>query len=851
MKISIAIDGPASSGKSSISTCIAERFNFLYINTGLLYRLATYISLEENIDINKEEDKLINILKNAKIDVYENHVVYNGRTLNIELRDREVDSKVSFIAEKVNIRKLINNILSNYIFDKSVIMDGRDIGTEVLKHAELKFFLTADSKIRAKRRYDELVKNYPDADYNKILNEIEKRDNMDYNRSESPLKKASDAKIIDTSNLNFSESVDEISKIIVEYMVPKIELKKVKVAENKGFCHGVLRAVNELDKAVNNKNDNKNINTLGEIIHNKEVIKYFSRKNVNIVQKDNIDKLKKDEDLLVIRAHGIPRDTEDDLKKNNIEYIDATCGKVKIIHKKVKDYYENGYDILIVGNKDHPEIIGANSYCDYNAKFYYNGKLDGEITSNKVCILSQTTEKYENFEAAVKIAEEMCPHVEYLNTICDATFLRQRDASELAKNVDYMIIVGDKLSSNSNKLYEVSKKYCEKSIIIERASDLSKDILKDIIFNSDVVGITSGASTPDWIMKEVILMIENRTDNNMKIGKLLLGKIIDVNEKEIILNTNDGIKAVLPISEVSIEEKNNFNDIFSVGNEIEGKIISLNNSEGNVVLSRLEVFREKSLATLENIFNTGERVVVLVKEDVKGGVIAEYKGIKLFIPASHLDFVHIENLNEFTGRELEVKILEMKEEKNQYKIIGSRRAVLEEEKKIKEKEVWSQLCLGDIIQGEVKRINTFGAFVDVNGVDGLLHISEISWGRIEKVSDVISIGDKIQTKIIGIDAENQKLSLSMKVLQEDPWSNIEEKYPVGAIVLGKVVRFADFGAFIELEPSVDALVHISQISHKRVNDISEFLEIGQEVKAKIVEINKENKRIELSIKVIE
>ena len=346
-------------------------------------------------------------------------------------------------------------------------------------------------------------------------------------------------------------------------------------------------------------------------------------------------------------------------------------------------------------------------------------------------------------------------------------------------------------------------------------------------------------------------MIENRTENDMKIGKLLSGKIVSVNDKEIVLNVHENVEAVLPITEISNDEKNNFNETFNVGSEIEGKIISLSNSEGKIVLSRLEIFREKSLSLLEEKFNNNERVVVLIKEDVKGGVIAEFKGIKLFIPASHLDFVHIENLNEFVGRELEIKILEMKEEKNQFKIIGSRRAVLEEEKKIKEAQVWNSLILGDVIEGEVKRINTFGAFIDVNGVDGLLHISEISWGRIDKVSDVINIGDKIKAKIIGIDVENQKLSLSMKVLQHDPWSDVEEKYPVGAVVLGKVVRFAEFGAFIELEPSVDALVHISQISHKRVNDIRDFLEIGQEVKAKIVEINKDNKRIELSIKVIE
>lgn len=850
MKISIAIDGPASSGKSSIANCISERFNFEYINTGLLYRLVTYVSLNENIDFDKDEDLLIEKLKKSKIEIHSDYVIFNGKILNLELRSQEIDSNVSFAAKKIKVRNLVNEILRNIVFEKSVIMDGRDIGTEVLKDADLKFFITADNEVRAKRRYDELVRNGLDVEYDKILNEIEKRDNIDYNRSESPLKKANDAKIIDTSNMSFSESVDEVSKVIVEYMIPKMKLKRVRVAENNGFCHGVLRAVNELDKVVESEKC-KNVSTLGEIIHNKEVIRYFSKKNVNIVQKDDLDKLKFDKDILVVRAHGIPRDIENVLIDKNVEYVDATCGKVKLIHKKVKDYYEKGYDIVIVGNKNHPEIMGANSYCDYNAKFFFGDKLEGEISSDKVCVLSQTTEKYENFEKAIDLVSQKCKDVVSLNTICDATYLRQRDAAELAKNVDYMIIVGDKLSSNSNKLYEVSKKYCEKSIIIERASDLDKEILKDISINGYDVGITSGASTPDWIMKEVILMIENRTENDMKIGKLLSGKIVSVNDKEIVLNVHENVEAVLPITEISNDEKNNFNETFKVGSEIEGKIISLSNSEGKIVLSRLEIFREKSLSLLEEKFNNNERVVVLIKEDVKGGVIAEFKGIKLFIPASHLDFVHIENLNEFVGRELEIKILEMKEEKNQFKIIGSRRAVLEEEKKIKEAQVWNSLILGDVIEGEVKRINTFGAFIDVNGVDGLLHISEISWGRIDKVSDVINIGDKIKAKIIGIDVENQKLSLSMKVLQHDPWSDVEEKYPVGAVVLGKVVRFAEFGAFIELEPSVDALVHISQISHKRVNDIRDFLEIGQEVKAKIVEINKDNKRIELSIKVIE
>ncbi len=850
MKISIAIDGPASSGKSSIANCLAERFGFKYVNTGLLYRLAAYVAMCENIDIYNDENRLIDILKRSSVSVFSDRVVFNGKTLGIELKSQYVDSNVSRVASLIRIRQMINQILRGIKFENGIIMDGRDIGTEVLKDADLKFFVTANPDIRAKRRYDELLKNGFKVEYDKILNEIEKRDYIDYNRSESPLKKANDARTIDTSSISFNESVDEVSKGIVDYVIPKMELKRVKIAENNGFCHGVLRAVDELGKVVE-REDSRNISTLGEIIHNKEVIRYFHNRGVGIVQREDLDNLKSSRDILVVRAHGIPKDVEDIIVDKKIEYVDATCGKVKLIHKRVKDYYDDGYDIVIVGNRNHPEVIGANSYCNYDAKFFFGGRFDGKVTSSKACVLSQTTEKYENFEKAVELVSEKYENVVSLNTICDATYLRQRDASDLAKNVNYMIIVGDKLSSNSNKLYEVSKKYCNKSIIVERASDIGEDILEDIIINNYSVGITSGASTPDWIMREVILMIENRTGSNMKIGRVLLGKIISTSDKEVILDLSDGKKAVLPLTEVSESERKCFDEIFKIGDDVEGKVISLGNSEGNVVLSRLEVSREKFLNMLEEKFNSGDRILVLVKEDVKGGVIAEFNGIKLFIPASHLDFVHIENLNEFVGKELEIKILEMKEEKNQFKIIGSRRAVLEEDKKIKEAQIWNSLVLGDVVEGEVKRINTFGAFIDINGVDGLLHISEISWGRIDKVSDVINIGDKIKVKIIGIDIENQKLSLSMKVLKDDPWSNVDEKYPIGAVVLGRVVRFAEFGAFVELEPNIDALVHISQISHKRVNDIREFLEIGQEIKAKIVEINKENKRIELSIKVIE
>lgn len=351
-------------------------------------------------------------------------------------------------------------------------------------------------------------------------------------------------------------------------------------------------------------------------------------------------------------------------------------------------------------------------------------------------------------------------------------------------------------------------------------------------------------------MNEVIRMMDEN-EKKVYVGALLKGEIIQINDKEAFLNIgykNDGI---LPLSEVTSDPNVKLTDLFTVGEEIKTKVIKLKNEDNYVVLSRSELERDEGHKAIKEAFESKASIKVLVKEEVNGGLVSRYKGIRVFIPASHIELYHVDDLSAYVGKELEINIIEFSKRRNTTRIVGSRRDLLKSVKQESEEKTWESLEKGQIVEGQIKRLTNFGAFIDIDGVDGLLHVSEISWGRIEKPSDALKVDEKIKVYILDVDKENKKLSLSVKKLVEDPWINVEEKYPVGSVVLGKVVRFATFGAFIELEPGVDALVHISEISHKRIAKPSDVLSIGEEVKAKILDVNKEDKKIGLSIKEVE
>ena len=633
-------------------------------------------------------------------------------------------------------------------------------------------------------------------------------------------------------------------------------MRNVKLAENAGFCFGVQRAVEEALKIQ--KEYNKKIYTLGPLIHNNDVVKYLEENNIFAIDMDNIDKLTKN-DVIVIRSHGVGKATINMLEEKGLIVLNATCPYVTNIQKKVEKFSKEGYNIVILGDEKHPEVIGINGWCGDNAIITKDGSLPKNLP-DKICAVSQTTEKEENWTNTVNNLSSSTNEVLAYNTICSATEVRQKSADELSRSVDVMIVIGGKNSSNTTKLYQISKKNCDETIHIENASELTEEFINNS--KNKKIGITAGASTPDWIIREVInimqdemisneeqLELMNQMDKRFKIGDEVEGEILSITRDEVLVSLvgykSDG---VIPFKELTaINEPSKLASTLNVGDTIKAKVIKLQNNDGYVVLSRLEYEKKEGLSELENFFNEGKTFEVKVSEVKEKGLVAYYKGVRIFIPASQIDVRFVNDKEVFKGQTLEVKLIEFSISQHS-KIVASRRVIIEKEVQEKESRAWESFKLGDIVKAEVKRFTNFGAFAEVNGVDGLIHLSQISWNHVKSAEDVLKKGDIIDVKIIELDKENKKLSLSIKQLTPEPWSNAKEKYPEGSIVLGKVVRINDFGAFVELEPGLDGLVHISKISHDRIERPSDVLTVGDEIKAVILSVDEDKKRISLSMK---
>ena len=421
-----------------------------------------------------------------------------------------------------------------------------------------------------------------------------------------------------------------------------------------------------------------------------------------------------------------------------------------------------------------------------------------------------------------------------------------------------MVIIGSKNSSNTQKLYNVSKKHCIKTYFVENIEDLP---LKQIE-KCNKIGITAGASTPERIIEEVIsIMCEITKETNLmndymdeiekslrlpRGGEIVNGKVHQVTENEVIVNLGCKKDGIIPKEEVSLEEGQKLSDVFSEGDEVQAKVIKTDDGDGGILLSKKKLEVNEHWNEIINAFENKELVTVKITRAVNGGVIGAYKEVTGFIPLSQLSDKYVEDPAEFIGQEMEVKITRVDQRRG--KIVFSRRAVLNEEKEKKLAEIWANIHVDDIVEGKVMRFTDYGAFIDIGGIDGLLHISEISWGKLRHPQEVLQIGDTVKVKVLSMNEEKGKISLGLKQTMPEPWSVIDEKYEVGQVVTGKVVQIKEYGAFVELEPGLDGLVHISEIAHKRVNDINEELTIGQEVSAKILEIDKDKKRISLSIK---
>ena len=481
------------------------------------------------------------------------------------------------------------------------------------------------------------------------------------------------------------------------------------------------------------------------------------------------------------------------------------------------------------------------------------------LKSKDSIIVAQTTIRRDVFDSVIGVLREAGIKPEIKNTICSATSDRQQGCVETAKNVEAMIVIGDKKSSNTGKLYEIAKKYCENVYFAENLADLPLKELEK--YNR--IGLAAGASTPDYAIKEVIAnMSEQFTeealtmddllediDKSLRLprgGEMVVGTVFMVTDEGIIVNLGCKKDGMIPVSEVSLEEGQTLKDAFKEGDEIQAKVIKTDNGDGYIMLSRKKLEASEHWEEINQAFENKELIDVEVERQVNGGVIARYKEVSGFIPLSQLSDRYVEDSSEFIGQTLTVKVSRVDPRRG--KAVFSHKAYLNEERQKALEKVWANINVDDIVEGTVMRFTEYGAFVDIGGIDGLLHISEISWGKLKHPKEVLSIGEKISVKILSMNEEKGKISLGLKQTIPEPWSVIDENYSVGQVVKGKVVQIKEYGCFVELEPGLDGLVHISEIKNERVADINDELSVGDEVNAKILEIDKERKRISLSIK---
>ncbi len=625
---------------------------------------------------------------------------------------------------------------------------------------------------------------------------------------------------------------------------------QVILAKTAGFCFGVKRAVD----MVYQQAEHGHVYTYGPIIHNEEVVKDLAEKGVQIIENEEaFDHLT--QGTIVIRSHGVERSIYEKAKAHKLELVDATCPFVKKIHNIVDKDSAKGNQIIIIGNKNHPEVRGICGWCNTEPIVIESeDEADNlpDFGEKELSLVSQTTFNHKKFNKMVEIFERKGYNITVYNTICNATEERQKEAATIAKQVDAMIVIGGKTSSNTQKLYEISKKECANTYYIQTLVDLDLATFESV----GRVGITAGASTPNQIIKEVhgsmaedfgtMFEASLAEESRISVGKIVKGTVIDVKDDEIILNINYKADGIITKNEYSNDANISLKDKVQVGETIEAKVIKTNDGDGQVLLSVKRVAAEKANEKLEEAFNNEEVLKGVVTQVLDGGLSVTVEEARVFIPASLVSDTYEKDLTKYKDQEIEFKITEFNPRKR--RIIGNRKMLIEAEKKAAKEALFARINVGDTVEGTVKNVTDFGAFIDLGGADGLLHISEMSWGRVDNPKKLFNVGDKVKALIK--DIQGEKIALSLKFEDTNPWLTAADKYAIGNVVTGKVARMTDFGAFIELEPGVDALLHVSQIAKEHIEKPSSVLSVGQEVEVKVVDFKPEERKISLSMKAL-
>ena len=644
-------------------------------------------------------------------------------------------------------------------------------------------------------------------------------------------------------------------------------MAEIILAKTAGFCFGVDRAV----KTVTGLLDaGKRVATLGPIIHNPQLVSELESRGTRIVSSPS--EIEEGE-TLVIRSHGVPRVVTDEAERLKVDYIDATCPFVAKIHKIVADAGDNGRTVLIAGDPEHKEVVGIVGHCKgVNFVFGDEQALEALVKNGilkddtPVTAVSQTTFNLDLWKKCQKTLKKVYTNAIIFDTICNATAKRQEEAGELARKCDVMIVIGGKHSSNTRKLAQVCSGVCKRTVLLETADELTAGD----IAGACRIGVVAGASTPSGIIKEVLKTMDemqtinpeaketindemtfeemlNATESNSNTDQKVKGTVLAVSPTEIQVDIGRKHTGYVTAAEFSSDPNVKLTDAVKVGDVLDLIIMRTNDQEGTVSLSKR---RFDAIAGWDKVLaakDSGDIISGTVSDVVKGGVVVFYEGTRVFIPASQATLSRGDSLDALKGKEIRFRIIEIGP---RHRVIGSARAVLKEERSAAEEQFWSNVAVGDRFTGTVKSITGYGAFVDLGAVDGMVHISELSWERIKHPSEVVKVGDTIDVYVKAVDLEKHKISLGYKKADENPWEILRNKYAVGDVVKVKIVSMTTYGAVAKIIPGIDGLIHISQIADRRIEKPADELKIGQEVDAKIIDIDFDKKRVSLSIRAL-
>ncbi|MBE6936855.1 MAG: bifunctional 4-hydroxy-3-methylbut-2-enyl diphosphate reductase/30S ribosomal protein S1 [Ruminococcaceae bacterium] len=641
----------------------------------------------------------------------------------------------------------------------------------------------------------------------------------------------------------------------------------VRVAKTAGFCFGVNRAV---EMALAAAESRERVYMLGQLIHNRAVTDKLASLGVREVQ--TLSEVPEGS-AVIVRAHGVPKSVYEEIAARGLELIDVTCPFVRKIHRIAERESAEGRRVIIMGDPTHPEVIGISGWCQDASVCQDAAELEklcleyADFAAKPVSLVAQTTSNRTKWEFFVNNIKKLYTNPKIFDTICNATDERQAECAEIAAQSEVMLIIGDRNSSNTRKLKEVAETKCEKVYLIDGARELDKRWFDRV----RTVGITAGASTPAWIIKEVVNQMseelrnqvaaeaideaeenfEQMLENSIKTlytGDKVTGIVTAINSGEI--NVDLGVKhaGYISINELSDDPNYIADGKIKVGDEIEAFVMRVNDVEGTVQLSKKRLDVIKGWDTIEQAREDRTTVEGTVIEENKGGVVVSVGGVHVFVPASQTGLPKDAEMSQIMKQKVKLRVIEVNRARR--RVVGSIRAVAQEERRAKAEQIWAEIEENKVYNGVVKSLTSYGAFVDIGGVDGMIHISELSWNRVRHPSEVVAVGDEVEVYVISFDTEKKKISLGYRKAEDNPWTKFVTNYAIGDVVPVKVLKFMPFGAFAEVLPGVDGLIHISQIANQRINKPDDVLSENEVVNAKITDIDMDRQKISLSIRAV-